>query len=155
MKKELWLQIVGAVAIVTFAAYSWQAYSASFSGASVARPQVKSASGSSAVLTKEEVALHKTNSDCWFIIAGKAYDVTPYTSHPGGRENLTAFCGQDATQAFDTKGGRGAHSQTAVSLLKNFYVGELGGKVQQSAKEIQQNASQIKNFKEGENKDDD
>jgi cytochrome b involved in lipid metabolism len=156
VKKELWFQIAGSVLILIFAANSWRAYSSSSTlpSSSTQTKQSLQNSNTDAVLTKEEVAKHNLSGDCWFIIDGKVYDVTSYMSHPGGRDNLIAFCGQDATQAFATKGGRGnPHSQTAVNLLQNFYVGDLNGKVQQTTGKIKQNAATINMNAESENDD--
>lgn len=78
-------------------------------------------------LTLAEIAKHNQAGDCWMIIAGSVYDITSYVSyHPGGR-GMTTYCGQDATEAFNTKGGQGAsHSQAANDILKNYYLGKVG-----------------------------
>jgi len=82
------------------------------------------------VLTMEEVARHMTASDCWMIVSGKVYNVSDYaTSHPGGAEAITSFCGKDGTVAFSTKGGKGSHSESAQKILASFYVGNIGGNV--------------------------
>lgn len=72
--------------------------------------------------TAADVAQHSTGTDCWLIIDGKVYDVTPYIPfHPGGRNEIVSLCGTDATSAF---GGVG-HSSGAQNLLQNYYVGDL------------------------------
>lgn len=153
MKKELWFQIAGSVAILFIAFNSWRAYS-SLSTLPTSSTQVAQNVNPDIILTKDVVAKHNLGIDCWFIINDKVYDVTSYMSHPGGRDRLLAFCGQDATSAFATKGGRGnPHSQNAVNLLKNFYVGDLNGKVQQTSSKIKQNAAKIKNNAESEDDD--
>lgn len=77
-------------------------------------------------ITMEELAKHNSPSDCWLLIDGKVYDVTNYIdSHPGGRI-MVNFCGQDATQAFNTKGQKGKpHKPVAYEALKNLYIGDL------------------------------
>ncbi len=79
------------------------------------------------VLNTVEVSKHNTNADCWMIINNKIYNLSDYASaHPGGVQNITNFCGKEATQAFDTKGGRGnTHSSFANSLLAQYYIGDL------------------------------
>ncbi|KAL5666007.1 hypothetical protein ACJX0J_026115, partial [Zea mays] len=43
------------------------------------------------VYSFEEVRKHSDRKDCWLIIAGKVYDVTPFMEeHPGGDEVLLA-----------------------------------------------------------------
>jgi len=81
------------------------------------------------VLSLEEVAKHSTQSDCWLIISGKVYDLSPFSMHPGGTA-FVPFCGKDATTAFQTKAGRGKnHSANAYSLMPNFEIGTLGSTV--------------------------
>eukprot|EP01066_Platyproteum_vivax_P016817 Platyproteum_vivax@DN7231_c0_g1_i2.p1 len=51
--------------------------------------------------TLEEVALHRTEKDCWTILQGKVYDITAYLQfHPGGKEELLLGAGKDCTALF-------------------------------------------------------
>lgn len=65
--------------------------------------------------TQSDVALHNKPNDCWLIISGNVYDVGKFLDlHPGGSDVILPFCGKDATQAFNTQGGRrSGHSQNA------------------------------------------
>ena len=48
-----------------------------------------------------EVARHSTKDDCWVIIRGKVYDISPWlASHPGGPSILLKHAGCDATEMF-------------------------------------------------------
>ena len=48
--------------------------------------------------TREEVSLHKKSDDCWIIIHGEVYNVTPWLNrHPGGAKVLLHYAGEDAT----------------------------------------------------------
>ncbi|GAB4219411.1 MAG: hypothetical protein Fur009_5480 [Candidatus Microgenomates bacterium] len=73
-----------------------------------------------------EVKKHNSLSDCWLIINSKVYDVTNFIdNHPGGKA-IANFCGQEATQAFNTKGKKGKpHKPEAYDVLKNLYIGDL------------------------------
>jgi cytochrome b involved in lipid metabolism len=74
----------------------------------------------------EEVAKHNSANDCWMVIRGSVLDLTSFSNHPGG-STYVPFCGTDATNAFDTKGGNGnPHSSYANSLLASFTIGQLG-----------------------------
>ncbi|ELR13958.1 cytochrome b5, putative [Acanthamoeba castellanii str. Neff] len=73
------------------------------------------------IFTKAEVAKHDTVNDCWMIINGKVYDVTPFVDeHPGG-DILMDGAGKDASDMFDDVG----HSGAAIEYLKDFYIGQL------------------------------
>lgn len=52
--------------------------------------------------TAEEVAKHNSESDCWVIVKNVVLDLTSFLSeHPGGKESIVKFAGQDATTSFD------------------------------------------------------
>ncbi|MEI6494901.1 MAG: cytochrome b5-like heme/steroid binding domain-containing protein [bacterium] len=77
-------------------------------------------------LTMAEVAKHSSANDCWQMISGNVYDLTPFaSSHSGGDQAITNSCGQDATQAFLTKEGRGGHRSGDMSILDQYKLGPL------------------------------
>ncbi|XP_047953880.1 cytochrome b5-like [Salvia hispanica] len=70
----------------------------------------------------EEVAKHNKTKDCWLVISGKVYDVTPFMDdHPGGDEVLLAATGKDATNDFEDIG----HSDEAREMMDKYYIGEI------------------------------
>nr|BAJ93859.1 predicted protein [Hordeum vulgare subsp. vulgare] len=78
--------------------------------------------GGGKVYSFPEVRKHSERQDCWLIISGKVYDVTPYMEeHPGGDEVLLACTGKDATADFDDIG----HSDAAKELMRQYCVGEV------------------------------
>ena len=80
-------------------------------------------------LTLSEINKHNSANDCWIIIQSNVYNVTNYLNqHPGGSERIIPFCGQDASQAFLTKDGRGSHSQKAFQILDSFKLGAVNSK---------------------------
>lgn len=80
------------------------------------------------VLDISEVAKHNSYSSCWMVIGGKVYDVTKeINSHPGGARAILSHCGQESTDAWNSKDSFPArmHSIGAALLLKNDFVGDL------------------------------
>ncbi|KAL6972153.1 Cytochrome b5 isoform E [Sarracenia purpurea var. burkii] len=74
------------------------------------------------ILTFKDVAKHDKHNDCWIIISGKVYDVTPFTDdHPGGVEVLLSATGKDGTNDFEEVG----HSESARELMGKYYIGEI------------------------------
>ncbi|XP_047970148.1 cytochrome b5-like isoform X2 [Salvia hispanica] len=70
----------------------------------------------------EEVVKHNKTKDCWLVISGKVYDVTPFMDdHPGGDEVLLAATGKDATNDFEDIG----HSDEAHKMMDQYYIGEI------------------------------
>lgn len=95
--------------------------------------QSEEANNNNVPLSKAEVEKHNSASDCWTIIDGNVYDITPYVPrHPGGDEILRA-CGGDGSTLFNqrqTTGGESVgsgspHSSSAESQLEQFKLGEL------------------------------
>jgi cytochrome b involved in lipid metabolism len=73
-----------------------------------------------------DVATHNTVSDCWMIVNNSVYNVTSYIPmHPAGPGTIIPYCGKDGTTAFNTKGGKGSHSQKAQQMLSSYLVGPL------------------------------
>ena len=52
--------------------------------------------------TIEEVSKHNKDGDCWVILWDHVYDVSKFMQdHPGGKDSILLFGGQDATEQFD------------------------------------------------------
>ncbi|XP_054796855.1 cytochrome b5 [Prosopis cineraria] len=70
----------------------------------------------------EEVAKHNQTKDCWLIISGKVYDLTPFMEdHPGGDEVLLSATGKDATNDFEDVG----HSDSAREMMDKYCIGTI------------------------------
>lgn len=78
-------------------------------------------------MSSDEVAKHSSDSDCWITVSGKIYSVASYIAmHPGGRSTIVNLCGKDATDGFTTRGGTGAHSSSAWTMLGTYFLGSIG-----------------------------
>ncbi|KAK7338109.1 hypothetical protein VNO77_18708 [Canavalia gladiata] len=72
--------------------------------------------------TFKDVAKHNRKKDCWIIVRGKVYDVTPFLEdHPGGDEALLSSTEKDATVDFEDVG----HSDSAIEMMEQYFVGEV------------------------------
>ncbi|KAK3154772.1 hypothetical protein QOZ80_2BG0194900 [Eleusine coracana subsp. coracana] len=70
----------------------------------------------------EEVRKHTERNDCWLIISGKVYDVTPFMEeHPGGEDVLLASTGKDATTDYEDIG----HSASATEMMHQYCIGDV------------------------------
>lgn len=72
--------------------------------------------------TIEEVSLHTTKEDVWIIIDENVYDITDFIKeHPGGKDILLSFGGNDVTDMF--------HDLHKPSILKDiaerYKIGEI------------------------------
>eukprot|EP01012_Entosiphon_sulcatum_P025494 TRINITY_DN3081_c0_g1_i1.p1 TRINITY_DN3081_c0_g1~~TRINITY_DN3081_c0_g1_i1.p1 ORF type:complete len:492 (-),score=74.63 TRINITY_DN3081_c0_g1_i1:52-1503(-) len=55
-----------------------------------------------ASIPMSEVQKHNSPTDCWVVLHGKVYDITPFLEeHPGGSRAITLHAGKDATKTFD------------------------------------------------------
>lgn len=73
--------------------------------------------------TMAEVAKHNTRTDCWSVVDGKVYNLTPWISrHPGGSGVIVRMCGVDATTAYR---GQHAAAPAPVSELAKLLVGPV------------------------------
>jgi len=91
-----------------------------------AGPIASSSSLNGLTLNMAEIAKHNSASDCWLLINNKVYDVTAaISSHPGGAGPILAHCGQEATQAFNTKDIGRPHSANATAMLAAYYIGDF------------------------------
>ncbi|PSC69297.1 cytochrome b5 domain-containing RLF [Micractinium conductrix] len=53
-------------------------------------------------ITLAEVAQHSSPDDCWTVLRGKVYNMTPYLRfHPGGTPLLLKIAGKDGTALFN------------------------------------------------------
>ncbi len=51
------------------------------------------------MINAAEVAKHNKDDDCWLVIEGQVYDITPFLNdHPGGPEVVSELAGMDATR---------------------------------------------------------
>lgn len=79
------------------------------------------------VFTRDAVSKHNVKTDCWIIIDGSVYDITAaLKDHLRYKYELDPWCGKEATQAWETKDGKGkAHSRKAQLMLKNLHRGRV------------------------------
>jgi cytochrome b involved in lipid metabolism len=69
--------------------------------------------------TLDQVAMHKTQTDCWTAINGKVYNLTPFvTKHPGGVDNIIKVCGIDGTTLFANQHDSQKNPNTALSMMQ-------------------------------------
>eukprot|EP00386_Alphamonas_edax_P011182 GDKI01035558.1.p2 GENE.GDKI01035558.1~~GDKI01035558.1.p2 ORF type:complete len:142 (-),score=40.70 GDKI01035558.1:307-732(-) len=76
------------------------------------------------IISKEELAKHKADDDCWLALNGVVYDITEFLpEHPGSMMVVLDACGGDATTEFNDAG----HSETACRKARKYAIGVLEG----------------------------
>ncbi len=119
--EQLTIVFILALVVVSVTYYSWD------SSASLSQNVTLLNTTTGQSLDSATVARHNSQGDCWTIIDNKVYDLTSYIRlHPGGEQTIREACGIEATQLFNTKGGRGSHSAYAHTLLNSFFIGNFG-----------------------------
>eukprot|EP00405_Crypthecodinium_cohnii_P012567 CAMPEP_0206442572 /NCGR_PEP_ID=MMETSP0324_2-20121206/13895_1 /ASSEMBLY_ACC=CAM_ASM_000836 /TAXON_ID=2866 /ORGANISM="Crypthecodinium cohnii, Strain Seligo" /LENGTH=519 /DNA_ID=CAMNT_0053910427 /DNA_START=77 /DNA_END=1636 /DNA_ORIENTATION=+ len=91
--------------------------------------------------TREEVAKHNSDKDCWMIIDGDVYDVSTFAKfHPGGKQTLLEFGGKDVTDDF-----WGLHRHEVLDKYKRLKKGRVEGapKPRPTAQEESAKLSQV------------
>lgn len=74
--------------------------------------------------SREQVAQHNTEKDCYVILHNKVYNVSEYLGkHPGGIDLVMKCAGKDCTRDFEAM----YHSQKARKILEDLYIGDLQG----------------------------
>ena len=73
--------------------------------------------------TRKQVARHHAPSNCWSIVSGKVYNLTPWIPrHPGGAGVIISTCGRDGTALFTSQhGGQGG----PAAILAQLQIGTL------------------------------
>jgi uncharacterized membrane protein len=70
-------------------------------------------------ITAAEVSQHATPANCWTIIGGSVYDMTPFLNqHPGGSAAIAGLCGVDGTAGFSAQHGSASAPNAQLDALK-------------------------------------
>ncbi|KAI4564612.1 hypothetical protein MJT46_010410 [Ovis ammon polii x Ovis aries] len=94
--------------------------------------------------TWQEIQRHNQKTDQWLVINRKVYDVTGWADrHPGGRQVLKHYAGEDATDVF-----RAMHLDPDIVrlYLKPLLIGELAP--EEPNQERNKNAQLVEDFQE-------
>jgi 4-hydroxysphinganine ceramide fatty acyl 2-hydroxylase len=80
------------------------------------------------IYTAEDVASHKTESNCWLSRRGKVYNVSRFINdHPGGDDIILKYAGKDVNGVMAGKDGEShEHSESAYDMLDEYQIGRLG-----------------------------
>ena len=78
------------------------------------------------VISTAELARHALAEDCWMAIRGQVHDLGAYLpEHPSRPDIVLPWCGNEATEAYDTKTKGRPHSAYADELLARYRIGIL------------------------------
>lgn len=77
------------------------------------------------LVSRDEVARHNRPNDCWIVIQGVVFDLTPYLpEHPGRKREIDGYCGRDGTHSWSAKESgpeKGeSHTDQAFQILAEY-----------------------------------
>jgi hypothetical protein len=82
-------------------------------------PSVAPTDPAAGTITAAEVSQHAAPDDCWTIIDGSVYDMTPFLNrHPGGSAAIAGLCGGDGTAGFRGQHGSASSPNAQLDALK-------------------------------------
>lgn len=85
----------------------------------------------------DEIELHQTPEDCWMAIEGQVYDLSNYLPDHDRFLDIRQWCGQDATEDYNTKAGMNRdHSSRADEMLAAYLIGELLGSEESNSVQV-------------------
>jgi len=74
--------------------------------------------------TVDEIAQHNTADDCWMTFNDNVYDFTTVLDWHHNYQDITSWCGEDMTVAFETKDGIGRdHKPSSYAMLADYLLG--------------------------------
>ena len=72
-------------------------------------------------LTREEIAKHNTQEDCWIILNNEVYNITPYLKvHPAGPPCIMACAGGDLTEPYMKR-----HRWVSPRIIEKLKIGTV------------------------------
>ena len=94
------------------------------SGAATVVPPTGTAAPTLATFTFKQVRQHRTAKNCWSVVNGNVYNLTPWTKkHTGAKKFIKTMCGRNGTKAYNAKHGGPVK---ASRILKRYQIGKLG-----------------------------
>lgn len=75
-------------------------------------------------ISQTELAKHCKPDDCWTVLGGRVYNITPYLDfHPGGRAQLMRAAGKDGTLLFTKYHAWVNYEMMLDKCLVGLYIG--------------------------------
>ncbi len=126
MKKELIIAVIlggGGVIFLGFVLSNASMVKKTLNQKQPQTPAPTTSQNQNQTFTTSEVATHNSTNDCYMIVENNVYNLTDYLpEHP---TDIAMYCGKDGTVAFNTRGGKGPHSDKAKERLNTMLVGTL------------------------------